>query len=158
MQDRDGRWYSLRIRPYRTTDNKIDGAVILLVDIGDLKRALEELTSVMPQPLLTLNGDLRVTRANEAFYNNFNTSLPATEGKSIYEACGGAWNVPAMRTMLEDRLPEKNRVDGQRIESEFPGMGRRVLSLNARRIQQPSKGTQVILIAIEDTTGRGDGE
>jgi two-component system CheB/CheR fusion protein len=152
VQDRDGRWYSLRVRPYRTIDNKIDGAVILLVDIGDLKRALEELTSVMPQPLLTLGGDLRVTRANEAFHHHFNTSAEAIEGKSIYEACGGAWNVPAMHAMLEEVLPEKNRVDGHRVESQFPRVGKRVLSLNARRIRQPSKGTQVILVAIEEVT------
>jgi len=152
VQDRDGRWYSLRVRPYRTVDNKIDGAVVMLVDIGDLKRALEELTGVMPQPLLTLSGDLRVTRANEAFYHKFDGSAQAIEGKSIYEAYGGAWNIPAMRAMLEDMLPEKNRVDGHRVEAEFPGVGKRVLSLNARRIQQPSKGTQVILVAIEDVT------
>ncbi len=40
IQDEDGRWYSLRIRPYRTTDNKIDGAVLTLVDINDLQSAL----------------------------------------------------------------------------------------------------------------------
>jgi two-component system, chemotaxis family, CheB/CheR fusion protein len=152
VQDRDGRWYSLRVRPYRTMDNKIDGAVVMLVDIGDLKRALEELVSVMPQPLLTLTGDLRVTRANQAFHDNFKTTPQAIEGKSIYEACDGAWRIPAMRTMLEDLLAEKNRVDGHRIEAEFPGVGRRVLFLNARRIQQPGKGTQVILVAIEDVT------
>lgn len=158
VQDRDGRWYSLRVRPYRTTENKIDGAVIMLVDIDEIKRALEELASVSPQPLLTLSGDLRVTRANEAFYSKFATSIPETEGSSVYELCGGAWNIPALRTMLEGLLPEKNRVDRYQIEQEFPGIGRRKLSLSGRRIQQASKGTQVILIAIDDQTHRGAGE
>jgi two-component system CheB/CheR fusion protein len=39
VQDKQGRWYSLRIRPYRTLENKIDGAVLVLVDVDDLKRA-----------------------------------------------------------------------------------------------------------------------
>jgi len=34
VTDREGREYSLRLRPYRTTENKIDGAVITLVDIN----------------------------------------------------------------------------------------------------------------------------
>jgi two-component system CheB/CheR fusion protein len=38
---RDGRWYSVRIRPYRTVDNRIDGAVISFVDIDAVKRGLE---------------------------------------------------------------------------------------------------------------------
>jgi PAS domain S-box-containing protein len=41
VQDKQGRWYSLRIRPYRTLENKIDGAVLVLVDVHTLKRAEE---------------------------------------------------------------------------------------------------------------------
>src|SRR5690242_6804714 len=42
-QDREGHWYLLRIRPYRTRENKIDGAVILLVDIDELLRVIDVL-------------------------------------------------------------------------------------------------------------------
>jgi signal transduction histidine kinase len=42
VQDSAGRWYLLRVHPYRTSDNKIDGAVIVLVDIDQIKRAEEE--------------------------------------------------------------------------------------------------------------------
>ncbi len=38
VQDRGGRWYSLRIRPYKTMDNKIDGAVMILIDVDQLRR------------------------------------------------------------------------------------------------------------------------
>ncbi len=158
VQDREGRWYSLRVRPYRTSDNRIDGAVVMLVDIDEIKRALEELSSVSPQPLLMLSGDLKVIRANEAFYDNFRTSQQDTEGKAVYDLCGGAWNIPALRVMLESLLPEKNRVDRYPVEQEFPGLGHRVLSVSARRIHQPSKGTQVILIAIDHRARDGDGE
>src|SRR5581483_4248698 len=59
VQDREGRWYSLRIRPYRTRDNKIDGAVMLLVDIDQQKRAAESVMAVVKEPLITLEADLR---------------------------------------------------------------------------------------------------
>ncbi|MBV8279192.1 MAG: PAS domain-containing protein [Verrucomicrobia bacterium] len=42
VQKRAGRWYKLTIRPYRTGDNKIEGAILALVDIDILKRSLEE--------------------------------------------------------------------------------------------------------------------
>lgn len=39
VRDAAGRWYSLRIRPYVTTDQKIDGASIVLLDIDAVRRA-----------------------------------------------------------------------------------------------------------------------
>jgi PAS domain S-box-containing protein len=41
IQDREGRWYSLRIRPYKTHENRLGGAVVSLVDIDDVKRSVE---------------------------------------------------------------------------------------------------------------------
>lgn len=41
VQGRDGRWFSLRIRPYKDLNNKIDGAVLALFDIDLLKRGRE---------------------------------------------------------------------------------------------------------------------
>jgi two-component system CheB/CheR fusion protein len=150
VQDREGRWYSLRIRPYRTAENRIDGAVVMLVDIDEFKRGLEELINVVGQPLLTLGGDLMVVRANQAFFDHFQTVRHETEGRSVYEVCHGAFNVPRLHTLLETMLPEKNRVDGYRIEQDFPGTGRRRMMMSARRVFQPGKGTQMILLAIED--------
>lgn len=43
VQDLAGRWYSLRIRPYRTAENKLDGAVVALIDIDTLKRLESDL-------------------------------------------------------------------------------------------------------------------
>lgn len=43
VQDRSGRWYYMQIRPYKTMENKIDGAVMVLVDIDERKRAEETL-------------------------------------------------------------------------------------------------------------------
>lgn len=68
VQDREGHWFSLRIRPYRTSENKIEGAVIVLVDIGDIRQAIDELTEMCPQPMLILDDELAVTKANQKFY------------------------------------------------------------------------------------------
>ena len=75
VQDKDGRWYSLRVRPYMTLDNKVDGAVLVLVDINDLKRSEQEAKAARDyaeaiirtarDPLIVLRADLRVNTANE---------------------------------------------------------------------------------------------
>ncbi len=150
VQDRDGRWYSLRIRPYQTTENKIDGAVVMLVDIDELKRGLEEITEMIDQPLLTLHGDLRVNKANEAFCKSFQLEREAIEGRILYDVDKGAWNIPALKTLIEGVLPEKNRVEDFEIVHSFPKVGKRKLLLSARRFHQESKGTQLILLAIKN--------
>jgi len=43
VQDRDGRWYSMRMRPYRTADNRIDGALMIFIDIHGLKTTQDAL-------------------------------------------------------------------------------------------------------------------
>ena len=71
MRDCGGHWYSLRIRPFRTKDNKIEGAALALVDIDELKRGLEQMGEVVWDPFLALDGDLRVVKANAAFFEHF---------------------------------------------------------------------------------------
>ena len=150
VQDREGRWFSLRIRPYRTTDNKIDGAVILLVDVDEIKRGLTEFMELVDQPLLTLRGDLRVLQANEAFHDAFKTTSKDVESKLIYELHDGAWDFAALKNLLEAALPEKNRIDNYPIQVELPIVGRKSLIINARRLHQRSRGTQLTMLAFSD--------
>ena len=99
VQDRENRWYSLQIRPYRTSENKIDGAVMMLVDIDEHKRAVELVMSAVKKPLISLQSDLRVKKANEAFYQLFQVAPAETEGHFIYELGNGQWNIPKLRTL-----------------------------------------------------------
>jgi two-component system CheB/CheR fusion protein len=111
VQDREGRWYSLRVHPYRTTDNKIDGTVLTLVDIDSLKRSEEQLkesrdfaeavVETVREPLLILDRDLRVERANRSFYETFNVLAEETESRFIYDLGD---RVPAHR--LEVHAPQ----------------------------------------------------
>src|SRR5262249_16478263 len=150
VQDREGRWYSLRIRPYRTLDNKIDGAVILLVDIDEIKRGLTEFMALVHQPLLTLRGDLRVQEANEAFHDAFKTTPKEVGSKLVYELHDRAWNFTGLKNLLEAALPEKNRVDNFPLEMDLGLVGRKTLRVNARRLYQRTKGTQLTLLAFTE--------
>lgn len=152
VQDREGRWYSLRIRPYRTRENKIDGAVILLVDINEHKRTVDLVMSAIKQPLLALQADLRVKRANPAFYKAFQVKPEETENRFIYDLGHGQWNVPRLRTLLEDILVKQQQVDDFEVDAEFPKIGRRTMRLDGRSYSEDGRSNKLILLAIKDMT------
>jgi two-component system CheB/CheR fusion protein len=150
-----GHWYSLRLRPYRTSDNKIDGAVLSLVDIHLLRLGLDQsravaeaVMSTVRHPLLMLDGQLRVTTANPAFYRTFGITAQETLSIPIYELGSGAWNAPGLHSLLEEMLPADGSVESYRLEHSFPQLGPRTLLLSARRLM-----SDAILLAFEDATG-----
>jgi two-component system CheB/CheR fusion protein len=150
VQDRAGHWFSMRIRPYRTSENKIEGAVIVLVDIEDIRNAIDEITEMSSQPMLILDDEFKVARANQRFYEHFALNRAHTEGKPIFEAGGGRWNIPALKNLLERLLPENKRIENYKIELDFHKAGRRTVHLFARRLYQQSKGTHYIVIRFEE--------
>lgn len=148
VQDRTGRWQSLRIRPYRTSENKIEGAVVVLVDIDEIKRTLEELNELAREPLLILRGDFEVMRANRAFYKHFKLTPEEVENTPVFQLSKGAWNFPGLRLLLEGVLPEKRKVENYKLEQTFPHLGKQVFEASATIIHQQSKGKQLILLAL----------
>lgn len=152
VQDREGRWYSLRIRPYRTSDNKIEGAVIVLVDVDDVRQGLRAVMDMVDDPVLLLVDDLRVCDANNAFYQKFQVEKMDTEGNPIFSLGNGQWNIPALRSLLEQILPQNQHVENFKMDHDFPQIGPRSFSVNARRLYQQSKGTHYVLVLLQDIT------
>ncbi len=166
VQDQAGRWYSLRVRPYMTLDNKVDGAVLVLVDIDALKRSehaiaaareyAEAIVRTAPDPLLILNAELRVHTANEAFYNTFKVDPSGSEGRLIYELGNHQWNIPRLRELLEDILPRNSLFDNFEVTHDFETIGRRTMLLNARELRDIGDRPARILLGIQDITERKD--
>jgi two-component system, chemotaxis family, CheB/CheR fusion protein len=158
MQDREGRWFSLRLHPYRTSDNRIDGVILAIVDIDDLKRTQEQLlkyvaaiVDTVRAPLLVLHSDLRVNTANDAFYRTFQVSKTETENHLIYELGDNQWDIPELRQLLSGISSGKSVLKDFEITKNFPAIGRRMMLLNARRLEQRG-GMPMILLSIEDIT------
>ncbi|HLH31366.1 MAG TPA: CheR family methyltransferase, partial [Terriglobia bacterium] len=160
----DGKWYLMRIIPYRTAENVIDGLVLTFVNITQLKeseaavkRATAYFSAVLDtvrEPLLVLDQHLRVVTANRSFNETFHTTAKSTEGALVYEIGGGRWNISKFRELLEEILPQNTRFENFRTEVEIPTVGRRVFALNARRVEQPMETGGMILLAFEDVTGK----
>ena len=106
------------------------------------------------EPLLVLDSSLRVISANRFFYRTFNVKPDDTEKKLIYELGDRQWNIPKLRELLEDILPKTTSFDNFEVEHNFPGIGKRIMLLNAREIHQKANRTKLILLAIEDISER----
>lgn len=155
IKDRDGHWYLLRIRPYRTHENKIEGVVIILIDIDELRQTLGVAMGMVRQPLLLLGVDLKVRSANQSFLHAFGLTSDKTVGHSIYELADKQWDLPQMHTLLEEMLPRHKIVADYAIEAHFPKSGLRKLRLSASRFSEEGKGMPLILLAFEEAGPQG---
>ena len=118
------------------------------------KRHFESVVETIREPLLVLTADLNVISANQSFYETFKVTSEETEGQFIYSIGNHQWDIPALRKLLEEIIPQNTHFNNFEVDHEFPGLGQRTMLLNARRIYRQGKGTDLILLAIEDITGR----
>jgi len=161
IRDSYGRWYSLRILPSVGADGKTDGAVLMLIDIDAAKRGLdfaEAIVETVREPLVILNQNLLVLKANKAFYQAFRAVREETEDRLIYDLGNGQWNIPKLRELLENILPAHSTFRDFEVTHEFQHVGRKVMLLNASEIFNPNAQARTILLAIEDATDRKQAE
>ena len=122
--------------------------------LAQAKRHFESVVETIREPLLVLTADLNVISANQSFYETFKVTSEETEGQFIYSIGNHQWDIPALRKLLEEIIPQNTHFNNFEVDHEFPGLGQRTMLLNARRIYRQGKGTDLILLAIEDITGR----
>ncbi len=104
------------------------------------------------EPLIVLDSELKVVKANRSFYSTFAVEPAETEGRLIYEIGNRQWDIPRLRKLLEEILPENSAFNDLEVEQTFEGIGHKTMLLNARRIYRRPEQTQLILLAIEDVT------
>ena len=159
VQDRAGHWYSLRIRPYKGIDNRLEGGHLAstLIDI-DLARRFQrqversrdyfmKIVETVRQPLLVLDDERRVRTANASFYDTFKLSRGRIEGASMYELEGGQWDLPQMRDALTAAAAGEN-IQSVPIERDIPTLGPRRVTVNARGFELDDE-KPLILVALE---------
>ena len=164
FQDRENRWWSLAIRPYRTSDHRIDGAVLTFTDTDAIQKALkvsddarryaDAIIQTVREPLVILTPELRVDRANASFYEFFRVNAAQVEGQSLFDLGNGQWRIPQLEAQLNEVLPSKLAFSDFEVRHTFPEVGHRVMLLNARQLTREPKETPAILLAFEDVTER----
>jgi len=114
----------------------------------------ESIINTVREPLIVLDHDLRVVTASRSFYEFFKVNSKETEGQLIYDLGNRQWNIPKLRELLEDILPQKTTFDNYEVEHDFTTIGKRIMLLNARQINRVLGKEHIILLAIEDITER----
>jgi len=114
----------------------------------------ESVINTVREPLIVLDQDLRVVKVSRSFYEFFKVTPEQTVGQLIYDLGNRQWDIPKLRELLEDILPKKEAFNNYEVEHTFATIGRRVMLLNARQIEQASGKKRIILLAIEDITER----
>jgi two-component sensor histidine kinase len=129
-------------RMFRKQFPKVQDAWILAHAIVDTIR----------EPLIVLDQDLRVVVASRSFYLIFKVKADDTQGKLLYDLGDGQWDIPKLRLLLGKIVPEQGAMENYEVEHDFPGIGRRVMLLNARKVFYEKGAHSTILLGIEDIT------
>ena len=168
FQDREGCWWSLSLRPYRTGDHRIEGAVLTFTETDKIQRALhasdqarraaDAIIETVREPFVIVTPDLRVERANASFYQFFQVTPAQTEGQLLGELGNGHWDLPLLRTQLEQVLPNHGTLTDFEVTYTRPGRETRMLLLNVRQMSQATSEPEAILLAFEDVTERRNRE
>ncbi len=164
IQTQAGYWYSLRIRPYRTTENQIDGVTMVFFDIDALKRNAatldlardyaETIVETVQIPLVVLDADLRVNTANRSFYEMFQVSSALEAApSSLFGTGNGQWNIPELRSVLEEVLINNIQVQNFEVDRYFEQIGQKIMLINACKLEREDNAA-MILLSIEDITDR----
>src|SRR5438552_2229551 len=121
--------------------------------VEDIQDFAQNIVDTVREPLMMLDTTLRVQSANRAFYQTFHVSPEETENHLIYELGNGQWDIPDLRTLLEDIVPKSSVFNDFELEHTFPVIGRRVMLLNARKLVAGNHG-ELLVLAMEDVTER----
>jgi two-component system CheB/CheR fusion protein len=164
VEDDANACYRMRIIPYRTAENVIEGAVVTFVDVTDVRKAMmdaeaardfaEAVAETIREPLLILDTNLQVVSGNRAFFRFFHTGRDKTVGRQIYDLGDRQWDIPELRQLLEKIVPENTKFEDFRVAHKFPRIGERTMLLNARQTMLKGETTGRILLAFEDVTGK----
>jgi two-component system CheB/CheR fusion protein len=158
VRDQGGRWYSLRIRPYKNVENKIDGAVLTLFDVDVSKRSeqrmrlvkeyTDALMALIDQPILVLDGELRVQAVSDRFARVVGVAPSAITGRHVSEI-GGSWNLGALQNRLRSLTGGNNEFERIPIDLDGDDGARRTVFLTGRWLQwHELPDTQVLVLAL----------
>ena len=123
-------------------------------DIEDARALAQAIVDTVREPLLVLDGGLRVLAVSRSFYLTFQVHRQDVLGRPLYSLGDGQWNIPVLRMNLENIIRERAAMDAFEVEHEFPGIGRRVMLLNARSVFYADRSHTTLLLAFDDVTER----
>lgn len=146
----------------RNDRDEVAGLVLVFRDVSDRRKTERELAqslvyaddiiATLREPFVVLDSDLRVKTANRSFYDAFRVSKEETENRLVYDLGNGQWDIPGLRTLLDEVLSRNQMVHDYEVRHTFPTLGLKTMLLNARPFPPDSKYPELILLAVEDVS------
>ncbi len=150
--------------PIRNGKDEIVGVVLVFSDqteerkaqyaLQEAKEFAESIVATIREPLIVLDAQLKVISVNHCFCQSFQVEEEEAAGRQIYDLGNRQWDIPRLRELLEDILPQNTSFSDFKVEHDFEHTGKRIMLLNARRIYDEANKTRMILLSIEDITER----
>jgi two-component system CheB/CheR fusion protein len=154
VESNDKKTYLMRIMPYRTLDNLIDGVVITFTDLTAARQASEELLDLeaarVPVALVTVDQNLEVVETNRFFCGYFGISKENALGKPIASLWDEDEHAHGLLNAIRGLMEHDNPVQDYEMEHTFPHVGRKKLLVNALKISRGREEKQLMLIVIEE--------
>jgi two-component system CheB/CheR fusion protein len=119
-----------------------------------VERLLLDVIDTVREPLLVLDSELRVKQTNRAFFRTFGVTPEDTIGEALFTLGNGQWDIPLLHELLRERLLTESELSDIEVDHVFPGIGRKIMLLNARRVTHGPNASPLVLLAIEDVTER----
>jgi len=123
-------------------------------DVPAAHQLLIDIVDTVREPLIVLDPEFRVTQANRAFFRTFRVEPEDTIGEVLFTLGDGQWDIAPLRELLRNKLAVEPRLNDFDVDHVFPGIGRKIMLLNARLVSQGPNLPRIILLAIEDVTER----
>jgi len=160
-QDRQGRWYLVKIRPYKNVDNRIDGALVTVTDIGTERKLRDEGTRLRMEatealetshePIVVTDQDGHIRMANPAFGRL--VGLPGNESPkgTLFDLLPRDWDLPALRTLMGRVQASGEKVDDTPVELSGKGDGRVLVSV--RRVSSDAGAGTLLTVHLSQPSG-----
>ncbi|HEY0066850.1 MAG TPA: CheR family methyltransferase [Flavisolibacter sp.] len=120
--------------------------------LAEVQEYSEAVFSIIRESLLIMDRELRIKAANTAFFQTFRMKAQEVEGRYLSELGNGQWNTLRLHEMLKEIIHTNTRFQNVELTADFPGVGEKVLLMNACCVDQKTHGYQLVLLAIEDIT------
>ncbi|HEV2576452.1 MAG TPA: CheR family methyltransferase [Acidobacteriaceae bacterium] len=164
VQDREGRWYLLRVRPYRTAENKIEGLVVVFLDVDQLRSSQQHLLQAhhftsavvegVPVPIVVLDENCAIQTANNAFRELSQMDANELEGRSLPDLVKLLWGIESMGEQLQRLLDDPTAT----LEFEHDSQTARRKTVVVKGQVVRTNGRKVLLLVMEDITLRREAE
>ena len=166
VQTKEGRWFKVKLLPYRTVENLIDGVVLTFSDIDEQKKVqdklndlslkaqesqeyAESIVNTIKEPLLILDDKLIIRSANMTFFNQFDTSSEDVQGQPLDKILSGMWNIPSMLDRLKELSSKEAELENLSTEITISGSEKKTVDITARKLLIPSGSSKLMLFSIQ---------